>query len=519
MRLRWNIFIFLLMSNFYFHSQAKDVKSMLQEAQLSFDARDYFHALPVYKNILNTDKKNEKAGLNAAICISKLNYEADSAYFLIQNLSASSLVDAKYYLAKINHRQKNFDEAIATLESYSKINARKRLHNTEEINYLLDNCKNAKKFMVSPHRSVIKNIGAEINSTYPDYVPVILPDESAIYFTSRREGGFNNKKDAYGNYFEDVYVSYKENDQWKKAQNVGSPINTEANDACVGVSHDAQRMIVYRSAADHITGDLYITKVGSDNKWEPLQKMGKEVNSQFIETGACFSNDTSEIYFTSTRPGGYGGKDIYRLKKLPDGRWSAAFNLGPEVNTLYDEEAPYLHPDGITLYFSSKGHNTMGEHDVFKNIFNRETNQFGKAENLGYPINSVGNDMFFILSVDGQRAYYSSIKDETFGGNDIYVIDTRYGDNDLRIKTGIAYMDNLPGKVKITLLDNEGKLVTGIYNSNPKTGKFVLVMNPLKSYKAIVEHAGFTSLVVELEPIANEKTNNDLEFKLDKKAN
>ena len=150
-------------------------------------------------------------------------------------------------------------------------------------------------------------------------------------------------------------------------------------------------------------------------------------------------------------------------------------------------------------------------------VFPVPTNSFSKAENLGYPINSVGNDIFFILSVDGQRGYYSSIKEESIGGNDIYEIDTRFGDNDLKVKHGIAYKDGVPSKVKITLLDNEGNIVNGTYNSNPKTGKFILVMNPLKSYKAIIESDGFTTLVVDIAPLAIEKVDNDLEFRILKK--
>ncbi len=516
-----NIFFycFLLTLNFSFVSQNKDPKNLLKEAQVNFDAEDYFKSFSQYHKILNIDKKNEKAGLNAAICGFKLNYPVDSLYILVPNLNASSLIDSKYFLAKIFHRQKHFDEAIALLDSYNKINPGKRLYGMDETNYLIEVCKNAKKFISNPHRSVIKNMGPEINSAYADYVPVVLPDESAMYFSSRREGSSNNKKDAYGNYFEDVYVSYKKNGKWSNAENVGPPINSETNDACVAISPDGQRMIVFRTAADQITGDLYITKIGNDNKWEPLQKMGKEINSQFIETSACFSNDTSEIYFTSNRPGGYGGKDIYRLKKIPGGRWAVPFNLGPNVNTLYDEDAPFIHPDGVALYFSSKGHNTMGEYDVFKSILNTENNQFSKGENLGYPINDVWNDIFFVLNVDAQRAYYSSIKDETFGNNDIYEIDTRFGDNDLKVKHGIAFINNVPDKVKITLLDNERNAVCGTFNSNPKTGKFILIMNPLKSYKAIVERDGCTTLVINIEPLANEKSISELEFKLDKKVN
>ncbi len=495
----------------------KQIKELLKEAQVSFDIEDHLNAWNSYRKVLILDPKNEKAGVNSAISFFKLNYNLDSAQFFTPSLYSSTLIDSKYYLAKIKHQQKNFDEAIQLLTVYNKVVPKKRLHTIEETTYLIDVCNSAKILMNKPHRSIINNMGPEINSTYADYVPVIVPDENTLYFTSRRDGSSNNKKDAYGNYNEDVYVSIKEKGKWTKAENVKAPINSETNDACVAISPDGQSMIVFRTSADQVTGDLYITKLGNDNKWEPLQKMSKEINSQFIETSACFSSDTSQIYFCSNRPGGYGGKDIYRIKKLPNGRWALPFNLGPNINTLYDEDSPYLHPDNLTLYFSSKGHNTMGEYDVFRSIYNPETNQFSKADNLGYPINNVGNDIFFVLSVDGQRGYYSSLKEETIGGIDIYQIDTRFGDNDLKVKHGMAFKDEMPSKVKITLLDNEGNVVNGTYNSNPKTGRFILVVNPLKSYKAIVESEGYTTLVVDIDPIAFEKTDKDLEFKIVKK--
>lgn len=497
-------------------STKKQAHKLLKEAQLYFDGEDYAQAWKVYKEVIMIDPKNEMAGVNGAICIFRLNYAVDSAFVLGTNLTTSSLIDAKYYLAKIKHQQRLFDEAITLLQTYLGTEEKKRLHTNTEVIYLMTVCTNAREFVSKPHRSVIKNMGSDINSSYADYVPVIIPDESAMYFTSKRDNGTSDKKNGDNNFYEDVYVSHKVKDEWQKAVNIGKPVNSETNDACVAISPDGQRMIVYRTSSDQLTGDLYITKIGIDNTWEPLQLMNKEINSQYVETSACFSNDTSEIYFSSDRPGGYGGKDIYRIKKLPNGKWAAPFNLGPSINTTYDDDAPFLHPDGVTLYFSSKGHNTMGDYDVFKSTLNPETNQFSKAENLEYPINDVGSDIFFVLSVDGQRGYYSSIKEETYGGVDIYQIDTRFGDNDLKVKHGTAFMENKPGKVKITLLDNEGNVVNGNYYSNPNTGRFILVVNPLKSYKAIVEAEGHGTLVVTLEPLALEKNDLDLDFKLKK---
>ncbi|MBS1650795.1 MAG: PD40 domain-containing protein [Bacteroidetes bacterium] len=497
--------------------QNKQTKHLVKEAQYYFDGDQYLSAWSTYKKIILIDSNNETAGINAAICAFKLFYPIDSVSFLTQNLTASKLPDAKFYLAKIKHQQQLFDEALILLKEYQAFPAKKKSVSNEDVVLLANYCQNGKQFIAKPHRSVIKNSGGAINTKYAEFSPVLNIDETIMYFTSRREGSSGNKKDANNNYLEDIYVSNKENDIWQEAKNIGPPLNTEVNDACVSLSTDAQHMILFRTSNDIINGDLMTSALDKNGKWlEPL-KLGIEINSQYIETHACFSNDTSEIFFTSNRPGGYGGKDIYRVRKLPNGKWALPFNLGPNINTLYDEESPFLHPDGLTLFFSSRGHNSMGEYDVFKSTFDKENNNFSKAENLGYPINDVGNDLFFTLNINGLKGYYSSIKKDGYGNLDIYEIDTRFNDNDVIVKSGYAYKGTDPGKVKITLLDNEGNLFNGIYYSNTTTGKFILAINPLKSYKAIVESDGYNTIVVDIDPIVNEKKNNDIIFKLSKK--
>lgn len=123
--------------------------------------------------------------------------------------------------------------------------------------------RNAKKYMTNPHCSIVRNIGKNINSAYPEYVPIVTSDEHALYFTSRREGGVNNKKDQFGYYHEDIYVSHKTNGAWGPAENIGKPVNTEENDGCVAISPDGYKMIVYRSTPDGINGNLYETKLNS----------------------------------------------------------------------------------------------------------------------------------------------------------------------------------------------------------------------------------------------------------------
>lgn len=499
-------------------NNAKHVHKLLKDAEFFYDVGDYYNALKEYKKVLDIEPKNETANLYALICHLSENHPVDSVLEMSDNLKNSKLTESFFHLGRVNHLLRNFDEALVYFKKYKAFDPKLRKETNEEIDHEIEMCENAKLMLLHPHRAVVKNMGSEINSPWDDYVPLVTTDENTLYFTSRREGSSNNKKDEYGNYFEDIYVSHKKDGTWSKPQNLSKPLNTDLNDACVSLSHDGNRMIIFRTAPDLITGHLMHSENLGDDKWSEPQIYGKEINSQFIETSACFSNDTGMVFFSSSRPGGYGGKDLYSIKRLPNGKWAMPFNLGPTINTIYDEDAPFLHPDGSTLFFSSKGHNTMGGYDVFMSSLNSETNTFSKAENVGFPVNSVNNDIFFVLSADTKHGYYSSMKEDTKGEEDIYMIDTRFGDNDLVVKHGIIYKENEPGHSKITLIDNETKQVQGTYASHSHSGRFILAVNPFVSYRAIIEEPGYNSITIDLEPVANEKEESEINIHLTKKT-
>ncbi len=519
--MKLTLYVAIFASSIQLFSQTKTNSKLyakeLKEANLYFDNEDYLNAINAYRKVLVTDANNETANLNSVICRMALNQIPDSSLMHLAKIKTSETPEVQFYFGRLSHLTSNFDQAINYYTKYKTIPSKQRTIADDEVNYYIACSKNAIELTAQPHRSIIRNLGNNINSPYADYVPLITPDESILYFTSRREGGVGNLKDAHGNYYEDIYTSQKmEDGKWSTPKNMGTPINSNTHDACVALSFDGNQMIIYRTAADMVTGDLYTTRTDYEG-WTVPEKLGPEINTPYIETSACYSTDASVIYFSSNKPGGFGGKDIYRIKRLPNGNWSTPMNLGPTINTEKDDDSPFLHPDGITLYFSSKGHNTMGDYDVFKTILNPENNVFSAPDNLGYPINTVNNDIFFVLNASGTRGYYSSVKAETFGGSDIYMIDTRFGDNDLKVKQGRVVFGGETNKAKITLIDVESKQVSGVYNANTKTGKFILVMNPLKPYKAIIEEEGFQTMVLDIEPLANELLEKELILSLTKK--
>jgi hypothetical protein len=322
-----------------------------------------------------------------------------------------------------------------------------------------------------------------------------------------------NKMDVWGKYFEDVYYTEVKNGIWQAPKNIGQPINSETHDACVAVSADLQQMIIYRTTPDGTSGDLYHSEA-TEKGWGELVKFGPEINSEAREFSATFNLENNTIYFSSDREGGYGGRDIYRVVKLPNGKWSKPWNLGPTINTAFDEDAPFLHINGKTLYFSSKGHETMGEYDVFETHINAD-GKFSKPENLGHPINTVGDDIFFVLSPDGKHGYYSSLNEHPtevgYESEDIYFIDMRYSESDLKVRKGKITSEDLkiPFGSKITLINTETNKVEGVFNPSNATGKFVFVINPFYSYKLMIDAKGFESNIVELSPMIEDNMDED----------
>ena len=170
---------------------------------------------------------------------------------------------------------------------------------------------------------------------------------------------------------------------------------------------------------DENGGDLYECRLKGDiwDKPRPL----KEINTSAGEKSAAVSADGQILFFTSNRDGGQGGVDIYWSHLSPNGKWGKPENLGMVVNTEYDEDGVFFHPDGKTLYFSSKGHDNMGGYDIFKTVLQPD-NSWSKPENLGYPINTTSDDIYFVLSANGLTGYYSSLRDDGVGEKDIFKI-------------------------------------------------------------------------------------------------
>ncbi|MGZ5191013.1 MAG: OmpA family protein, partial [Flavisolibacter sp.] len=329
-----------------------------------------------------------------------------------------------------------------------------------------------------------------VNSQYADYAPVFSGDQCTMLFTTGRPSNIGGQTYDGGKYFEDVYISYKKDSVWTPAENMGVPINTVDNDGAVCISSDGQEILIFKD--DKGDGNIYSTKL-QGAYWSVPKKLNSHINSKSWEPSAFIAANGRTLYFTSDRPGGFGGTDIYKSEKNSAGDWGKAVNLGPEINSIYDEDAPFLHPDGVTLYYTSNGHETMGGFDIFESSL-LEGGKWSEPLNIGYPINSPDDEAFYVLSPDKKTAYYTSVRDEGLGEKDNYMItyiDVK--ENSLALQKGLVMDQNqlVAKNVKIIVTNNHSHEVEGIYYPNESTGKYLFMLEPGKSHNITYEADGF----------------------------
>lgn len=507
--MRYIVIVIFLMSTFMAFGQG-DSKE-LKNANKQFKIGNYYGALKMYNLLYMQDAENKELNYKMGVCNYNVkNYIKAEEHFL--KSSSSTSLEIFRYKASIAHINMKFKKASNYFNAYKLIAGDKELSN-EQITDLVAKVKYAEIAILDKRNVLIQNVGNTINSPDEEYVPLISADEKMLFFTSRRAGSTGGKLDPNGRHFEDVYMSINLNNAWMAPRSLEA-VNTDGNDACVGLSADGQSLFMFKPSEDLITGDLYQSRMGLDD-WEAPVKLGSDINSEYTESSATISLDDKVLYFSSDRPGGFGGKDIYKVLRLPNGKWSRALNLGPTINTVYDEDAPFIHSDKKTLYFSSKGHTNMGGYDVFKTVYEKRV--WSAPENLKSPINTVRDDIFYVVSASGKVGYYSSSREGGLGGQDIYkvVLKDEFVSEHILKGLVMSKKGNSSLMAKITLIENESKKVKGIYKSNNNTGNFIMLVDPEKTYSIIIESDDYYSFTSDLEFDVN--SNDRVEFKLEKK--
>lgn len=483
----------------------KQAQANIKEADKLFDKggkANIDRALFLYLNAHRFNPNNAMNNYRIALCYLKGQYKSTAVNYLETAVAINPAVDKEVYfwLGRAYQYDYQFDKAIEAYERYISGFLAKDYATIRTIEKYINECKTAKTLAPNPVRVFIDNI-TDLNTSYPEYGPVISADESIIMFTSGRDDTVGGGRDEDG-FYEDIYMAAQIGERWGQVMNLGKPLNTDGHDAIIGLSNDGYRLYVYRSDNG---GDIYESTLKGD-KWSTPKGIGSKINSKYHESQASLSYDGNTLYFVSDRPGGFGGHDIYKSIRDAKGSWGEPENLGPTINTEFEELSVFIHPDGKTLYFSSKGHNTMGGFDIFKSVL--ENGRWSKPENLGYPINTPDDDLFFSLAASGRHGYFSSAREGGKGDQDLYMI-TFLGPEKNLIGNSedflIAYHSNpisekviesvvalpsvnltlLKGVIRdestrnpleatVNVIDNSKNIVIASLESNSKTGRYLV---------------------------------------------
>ena len=431
---------------------------------------------------LNSNK-NKLSALKYLKLIPDGDYSMNYNYY--DDTEKKAPIESMYYLAHAYHLNNMVDSAIAVYERFSAKVSKKHFMRPE-IDHQIKMCENAKIQFANPVDYTITNLGSEINSEFGDFGPVISLDESSLFFTSNRirkdSSNWNAIDLSLGNYYNDVYVSYKDfnTDQWNEPELLNLN-DLNAHTATINVSPDGQRLFLYIN--DLTVRGVFESQLIGETWGEP-EKFGGEVNLDAWETHVALSADGNSLYFVNETDDGYGKRDLYSAVRLPNGEWSKALNLGDVINSEWDEEAPFVHPDGKTLYFSSQGHNSIGGYDIFYTTM-QEDGTWSEPQNVGYPVNTTDDDIFFVTTADGRRAYYSSTRSGGYGSDDIYLIGLPENvTQGLAVLKGYIYPTEgqlLPNDLSIEVTNVMSGIIK-VYRPRMRDGGYVIILPPCQEY-------------------------------------
>ncbi|MBL4669322.1 MAG: PD40 domain-containing protein [Flavobacteriales bacterium] len=541
--MRKNVLLLILVFHFFgFAVQAqKDEKKIgkvgykikMQDARHKFLAEGNVRAsLNIYRDLLQDYTNDAMVNYRIAECHFKLkNYELAVEYFQnARKLNDEVDKELHYNLGRAYHRNDQLDKSI---ESYNTFNetASKKTKKNYDVAGKIAQVDYAKKMIANPVKVKIENLGKNINSKGGDYSPSISADGKTMIFTSRRsdtKGGGVDKAGDY-KYFEDIYIADWDSvdNKWNKAHPIEGKLNTEGHDASLSISPDGNKIFIYRNDGSLYIGDIFVSKKRrSSGTWGNPKALEKPVNTSYFESSACLSADGNKLYFVSEKEGkkygALGRGDIYVAEKITKSTWGEPKNLGSVINTSSDENNVFIHPDGKTLFFSSNGHLSIGGYDVFMSKM-QDDGTWGKPENLGYPINTILDDVHFTLSVDGKTAHYSAVREGGLGERDIYKIDmSEYPilsdgvSTSLSILKGVVKSGEDKIAAKIEFSNTKGIIVGK--TSSDEDGNYFITLTGGNIYYVNITAKGYKSKNVEVNLAAGKgNTHEQLEvFEMEK---
>lgn len=516
--------IIFLLPAFMYGQTERDYRKALGHAELHFESKEYAKAIPYLEQI-----KDAQHG--TFLSDAEFNFMLGTCYWNVDSVKTKAIphlekyleqsheeTEAEWWLAELYIITNNFDKAMDKLKAYIEfVEADDRLtieQKEKEINSTkreIISCQYAKQLIAHPIKAEVMNLGDSVNTIYAEYAPVIDNNEKLLYFTRKSPDNISHHKDKNGNYYEEIFLSkirhlYYENNgqpyigtdtegkklklQFSNSRNVGKPVNHALHDAAVQLSHNDEHLFILRD--NHVWRTVRVEEIYT----EPIKFAGLEglINSGSFIPSLSINKTEDLIYFSCDKTGGYGGLDLYMTQKVND-IWQEPVNLGERINTEFDEDAPYIDPDGHTLYFSSKGHSSMGGYDIFKSYMGDEGWTF--PHNLGYPVNSAADDIFYMMPEKDNRAYFSSNRPGGKGLMDIYEVTfNEHRDQLAEIRGTILVGEALtPATANLSVIDDELDQSLAHFHTDSTTGDYHVLLHHNNKYKVKVEVNGYAPYI------------------------
>jgi hypothetical protein len=478
----------------------------------ALNSHQYVKAYDIFDKLHSRYPKEIDYQFKLGICC--LNY-ADKkarAIEIFKDMKARyKTLEVEVYLGKAYHRNYKFEEGIATLTPLIDILAKSAKKEDQalldEVKLAIMNCENGKYLIQNKIFADIKNIGGPVNTAELEGVPIITADESMLIYTyvgNKSNGGKLNyalqSDPINGIYTSDIFISMRDSSdtKWTSPEAVKT-LNTNGNDAAIGISAGGQSLFTFLSNNVN-PGDIMVSKLVGKEFTEPIA-LNQNINTVDYWEGSCsISADGKYLYFASERPEGLGGKDIWVSENI-NGDWGPAVNLGKNINTPYDDDAPFIHPDGITLFFSSKGHKSIGGYDIMFAL--KEGNEWTKPRSMGIPLNTTEDDSYYVLNSKGDKGYFSSNRSGSggLGEQDIYMVTPGIlGEKPIvALIKGTVYGDDKPIEAKIEVIKTAQKENIGPFSANNSTGKYLMALSPGFVYRIKVFAEGFDYVEEDLD--------------------
>jgi len=477
------------------NSTNKKAQNLFEKANPYIQKKDYANATQLLESAVQTDPRFQNAFIVLADIyrIQKKYVEAKAAYqkaiAINKNVQPEvifCLAESEFATSEYSNAKQHFEEFLSLDKSSDR--------NRKAKKYLLD-CDFAAEAIKKPVKYTPTNLGSGVNTSDAEYFPALTADGETLIFTRQVNGN------------EDFWTSPFKNNEWNTAVLLSNRINTERyNEGAQTISPDGKYLFFTGCNRPDGLGrcDIYVShREGKD--WGEPYNVGAPVNSEYWESQPAISPDGRTLYFVSNRPGGSGGYDIWKSTITDDTKWGPAINLGPEINTSYDENTPFLHADGKTLYFSSDGWSGFGNKDIYYSRMD-DQGKWQKPINMGYPINSFENESGLIVSADGNLGFFSSNLKGGYGEQDIYSFSIPEQAKPLKINyvKGIVRdkdsQKTIESNVQVVDLKTN-KTVFDDY-TDPETGSFLAVMPVGSNYLFNVNAEGylFYSENFELKP-------------------